>query len=455
MGRCLLCDGDDQLSHTCNYCGGSFCSEHRLPESHNCIAKGSAQTLGPDFNAAGDQQEGSKTTSRTEDEESGTDECHGCGREIDTGTKYCLSCRYSGPPSDTTPGDDSPPVQINRETETASEGITVADIERWISKVPLPFAASPYSRRQRLRWRLRYLRARVWSWGYTIGKTAAVSLILVAVIAYGPISVGVVIPGEAGEDIDDTLQEVRDGVSSFAANLSTTGTDTDGDRLDDRAEERGETSSSAEILDANPNRTDLYIQVHHADGIQPLSEQEKRQLKQVWRTMPIENPDGSTGVEIHIDDGPPYAGPLGESVKVDDQSAVDDLRNQYYTEAYLGNRMCTYHQVVLMEIDSDEYAGYGSSPGMFTVVDGTTTSSYSGTVSVRVRGITHELLHNIVGEVPEEARGVDRFHTTGGWLSGRQHSGDLAQQEYLPKPVADNLSENGFVESEYFEREVC
>ena len=40
MGECDVvgCEGDDKISYTCNECGLTFCSEHRLPESHNCSA---------------------------------------------------------------------------------------------------------------------------------------------------------------------------------------------------------------------------------------------------------------------------------------------------------------------------------------------------------------------------------------------------------------------------------
>lgn len=27
-------EGDDKLAYTCNYCSGSYCSQHRLPEKH-------------------------------------------------------------------------------------------------------------------------------------------------------------------------------------------------------------------------------------------------------------------------------------------------------------------------------------------------------------------------------------------------------------------------------------
>lgn len=35
MGECSEC-GEKSMSFTCRYCGKSFCSEHRLPENHDC-----------------------------------------------------------------------------------------------------------------------------------------------------------------------------------------------------------------------------------------------------------------------------------------------------------------------------------------------------------------------------------------------------------------------------------
>jgi len=34
--KCDLCGREDDLPFTCNYCGGTFCGEHRLPEAHAC-----------------------------------------------------------------------------------------------------------------------------------------------------------------------------------------------------------------------------------------------------------------------------------------------------------------------------------------------------------------------------------------------------------------------------------
>lgn len=35
-GTCQSCQKKTTLPFRCKYCGGVFCDEHRLPESHNC-----------------------------------------------------------------------------------------------------------------------------------------------------------------------------------------------------------------------------------------------------------------------------------------------------------------------------------------------------------------------------------------------------------------------------------
>lgn len=35
MGKCSKC-GEQEMTFTCRYCGEKFCSEHRLPENHDC-----------------------------------------------------------------------------------------------------------------------------------------------------------------------------------------------------------------------------------------------------------------------------------------------------------------------------------------------------------------------------------------------------------------------------------
>ena len=36
MAKCDVCSRDESMPYSCRYCGGSFCSDHRLPENHDC-----------------------------------------------------------------------------------------------------------------------------------------------------------------------------------------------------------------------------------------------------------------------------------------------------------------------------------------------------------------------------------------------------------------------------------
>jgi len=36
MGACAYCGNDVLLPFTCTFCGGQFCTPHRLPENHQC-----------------------------------------------------------------------------------------------------------------------------------------------------------------------------------------------------------------------------------------------------------------------------------------------------------------------------------------------------------------------------------------------------------------------------------
>jgi hypothetical protein len=36
MPRCTVCGDPTNLHFACNYCGGEYCQEHRLPEGHAC-----------------------------------------------------------------------------------------------------------------------------------------------------------------------------------------------------------------------------------------------------------------------------------------------------------------------------------------------------------------------------------------------------------------------------------
>ncbi|MFP8955537.1 AN1-type zinc finger domain-containing protein [Natrialbaceae archaeon A-CW3] len=52
MPRCHVCHDSLPLPNECNYCGEYYCTNHRLPENHQCPHLEQAHTLGPEFRAA-------------------------------------------------------------------------------------------------------------------------------------------------------------------------------------------------------------------------------------------------------------------------------------------------------------------------------------------------------------------------------------------------------------------
>jgi hypothetical protein len=44
--QCSVCGESDELLHDCNYCKRAYCSEHTLPEKHDCAGLKQAETDG-------------------------------------------------------------------------------------------------------------------------------------------------------------------------------------------------------------------------------------------------------------------------------------------------------------------------------------------------------------------------------------------------------------------------
>jgi hypothetical protein len=228
--------------------------------------------------------------------------------------------------------------------------------------------------------------------------------------------------------------------------------DTDGDRLKDSWEEAGETPGGVALPGADPQRMDLYVQVNYGGGTLPLTETEKRQLRNVWASMPVDNPDGSQGITLHLVDSRPTGGPIGQTV-VYDGSGNDEL-TRFYTSRFMGERLCRYHQVVVGKVRGDTLAGRGSAPGYGAYIDTernpdyvelTEEGSYDREVSPRVHVMTHELLHNVVGDVDGE------LHTEEGWLYPTAHP----REAFLSNATADAIDRSGLAGSGYYQHQVC
>lgn len=225
---------------------------------------------------------------------------------------------------------------------------------------------------------------------------------------------------------------------------------TDGDRLLDSWERCGVAPDGVALPGGDPERKTIYVQVNYAEGVEPLSEREMRVIRENWANMAVDNPDGSTGIDVVIDDSAPYGGPVDRSIVVEgDAGAVAnasvDLRKRYYTEDWMGDRRGIYHQVLLVDMRDADVAGMGNAPGMFSIVDGTRTTPYRDRGAThRTWLLTHELLHNVVGHVDEGHHAPDDpAHTEAGWLA----TGVTASEnEYLPHGVAHQIDRDGFAD---------
>lgn len=217
--------------------------------------------------------------------------------------------------------------------------------------------------------------------------------------------------------------------------------DTAGDRLRDDWLREGETAEGAPLEEGSVGRLDLYVYVVHGSNVDPLTDREKRQLREVWARMPVENPDGSTGVDIHVEEGPR----LDEEVHFEDGS--DSSR--YYASAVPDSRHCRYQLVVLGE-PTTKTAGVAFSPGYSSFVTGVRDSRYEGNVTNTVAVATHELLHNVAGRMDGPGLPDGGGHTHEGWLTP-----EVDGQEFLSPTTAAHLNESRFSGSGLYQNEIC
>lgn len=247
----------------------------------------------------------------------------------------------------------------------------------------------------------------------------------------------------AGQDVDG------DGLSNeHERNRGTNpyDLDTDGDELLDSWEVRGRTPTGAPLQGTNPRRMDLFVQVYYADDVPRLTMRERRQLRQAWRSMPVENPNGQTGIALHLLDGSPTGGRI--TTPVTDSplttSRLRRLNNQFYTADRLGDRRCIDHVLLFTNLTGSNVSGRSIAPGYFSVADGTNQRTYGGSVTFRGHLLIHEVLHNIVGELDTTASGVRSGgqHTSRGWLARDMRN--ATSNEYLSPPVIATIEQEGF-----------
>jgi hypothetical protein len=217
--------------------------------------------------------------------------------------------------------------------------------------------------------------------------------------------------------------------------------DTDGDGLWDSWEVRGLTPSGAAIPNADPLHKDLYILVMPSGSHDPPSDHAIMEAKRLFDEMDVENPDGEDGITLHATTGE----------RIDQSVDVRQHDEQFNRELYrqLGPRMCIYYQVVVGEKVDENTAGFGDAPGYQSIVVDESNFPTSSDYAV---AIAHELLHNIVGQMPSYSEHTtdDGYHTTDGLLSHSSYS-----NQTLSSVTRDELNSDGFAYSELYQEEIC
>jgi len=280
------------------------------------------------------------------------------------------------------------------------------------------------------------------------------SIVLVAILLVATVLTGAATPilhSSPVKKVAGSLDSDGDGLTNAQeAKIGTNphNPDTDGDGIPDGAEYHNQTASGVPIPNADPLHKDVYVNVNYAEGLPHLTGSEKASLRRVWAAMNVSNPDGTTGIRLHLNDSKPYGGGVSKHIVVHDFSRArfNQLRDHYQNSSVMGPRPCVYHEALFVEASDSQAAGQATEGGFMVVAAGNAKyeQKFGGAVSFRVHIVTHELLHNIVGVVPVGSRGSSKFHSQQGWLAevSPSMSTSLRSDEELSPGVARKLSRN-------------
>lgn len=170
--------------------------------------------------------------------------------------------------------------------------------------------------------------------------------------------------------------------------LNETNPDTDGDTLTDAEEIHEVTENGAPIPDSNPREKDIYVVIGMSNGAQFDGER----LASIFANLDVENHNGETGINLHYDKQQ-----VNETVRIGNWT-----ENEEKYKAKLTRNSEVYRGVLIATGDSAEYLGKARVYDNFAV----SQSGYEKTA-------THEILHLIVGPIPEN-NCEDRFHNCHG-----------------------------------------
>jgi hypothetical protein len=195
----------------------------------------------------------------------------------------------------------------------------------------------------------------------------------------------------ANDSDDDDLAE-RLEVEVYGTDPSTA--DTDGDGLRDGVE----AADAGPLADADPLARDVFIELDYMRGERP-SKDAIALVEERFADAPVENPDGSTGVTLHVvvDDAVPREPATGE---------LDSLRLRL---AHFDNESRGYHHALVAvdaRLANTSVAGFATTGHVVTQTTGGDGDAYT------TRGQAHVLMHELghaLGLSAERYAGIDSY----------------------------------------------
>lgn len=183
--------------------------------------------------------------------------------------------------------------------------------------------------------------------------------------------------------------------------------DIDGDGIPNTWEMKGYDADGDGKIDvdypamgANPLKKDLFVEMDYMPGLL-ASEDELDRITEIYAKLPIRNPNGTTGINIHLDAGSARSAKynLGGGNEIAHEQL--DGKMQRWGDLYLANmdsnRRSVFHYMIWGDSHGDTgSSGQGWVGGRgFIVTVGPRFWGTSATSDVRVATFVHELGHNL------------------------------------------------------------
>ena len=191
-------------------------------------------------------------------------------------------------------------------------------------------------------------------------------------------------PDSDGDSICNAA-ELEYGTDPFSS-------DTDGDRLSDAAELFGSDGVDLRYFGADPLRKDLFIEADYYPGLKP-AQAAIDQVVAAFANAPVSNPDGSTGITLHVDLNQQIAAADADMNLSPVWTDFDIIKNKYFKS----RRDKLFHYALF----ANQYNGGTSSgisrgiPAHDFIVSLGAWPTPGGTVQQQAGTLMHEFGHNL------------------------------------------------------------